>query len=91
MIELVKHRVTPVWLLLVGATALSWWMGTGTQDASNVHQIATLLILVAFIKVRFVIRYFMEVRSAPLALKLATDAWVVLVAGAILTLYWQIV
>jgi hypothetical protein len=30
----------------------------------------------------------MEVREAPLALKLVCDTWVVLVCGAIIYLYW---
>jgi len=86
---LLRHRVTPIWLLLVAATGLSWWMGSdGAGVTADVRLISTIVLVVAFIKVRFVIRYFMEVRTANVWLKLIADAWVVIVCGAVLTLYW---
>ncbi len=86
---LLRNRVTPVWLLLVAATGLSWWMGSDAGGpGSEVRLVASALIAVAFIKVRFVLRYFMEVRTAALPLKLLADAWVLIVCGAVLTLYW---
>ena len=86
---LLRHHVTPIWLLLVAATGLSWWMGSdGGGPETDFRLVSTALIAVAFIKVRFVLRYFMEVRTAALPLKLIADAWVVLVCGAVLVLYW---
>lgn len=87
---LIRNRVTPIWLLLVAATGLSWWMGSdgGATDA-DVRLVSSALIAVAFIKVRFVLRYFMEVRTAALPLKLLADAWVLIVCGAVLALYWS--
>lgn len=74
------------------ATCLSWWLGQDhsvSSDISGDYRIVSSgLIVIAFIKVRIVIRYFMEVREAPLALKLVCDGWVVLVCGAIIYLYW---
>ncbi len=86
---LLRNRVTAIWLLLVAATGLSWWMGSDVDATqADFRLVATALIAVAFIKVRFVLRYFMEVRTAALPLKLLADAWVVIVCGAVLTLYW---
>ncbi|MGR9090952.1 MAG: cytochrome C oxidase subunit IV family protein [Gammaproteobacteria bacterium] len=86
---LLRNRVTPIWLLLVAATGLSWWIGSdGGGPETDFRLVSTGLIAVAFIKVRFVLRYFMEVRTAALPLKLIADAWVVIVCGAVLALYW---
>jgi hypothetical protein len=84
-----RDLTTLVWLLLISATGLSWVLGTDqTGAAFATHGKQTVaIILVAFFKVRLVIRYFMEVRTAPLMLRLACDAWIVLVCGVVLLLY----
>jgi caa(3)-type oxidase subunit IV len=86
MRSLVSQRVVPVWLGLMLVTCVSWWLGTnhGTSD----HKLATVVIMVvAFTKVRFVGMYFMELRQAPLALKLIFQGWCVVVCGVVLGLY----
>ena len=92
MMSLLLKPVSAAWLLLMLATSLSWWLGQdhglSSEQNSNYRIISSGLILIAFIKVRIVIRYFMEVREAPLALKLVCDGWVVLVCGTIIYLYW---
>ena len=89
---LLRNRATPVWILLVLCTGLSWWLGgiTESADALNIRYVSTAMIIVAFIKVRFVIQYFMEVRTAAVALKLLCDAWVLIVFFAIIGLYWRV-
>ncbi len=87
-LSLIKHPATLVWTLLMIATALSWWLGADSPFfGENSFAITTGLMLIAFTKIRFVIRYFMEVRHAPVALRLVCDVWVVVICGAILTLY----
>lgn len=94
MNSLIRHPATPIWLLLMLATGLSWWLGTGSSADSgdgefiNYRHISSLLMIIAFVKVRFVIRHFMEVRSAPLALRLVCDIWVVGVCMVVIGLYW---
>ena len=86
MALLLRNRISVVWLVLVGATFLSWWAGTdhGFDDAET----ASLLVLfVAFIKVRFVGMYFMELRHAPIPLKLAFEAWALVACGVTVGLY----
>src|SRR5437764_13995502 len=61
MVSMLRHRTTVIWLLLVFATAGSWVLGSENRG--------TALMLVAFIKVRLVGLHFMELRSAPLALR----------------------
>ena len=84
-----RHAVTTAWLVLVLATAVSWWLGGGASTASGLStRLATGgLLLVAFVKVRLIVRYFMEVRQAPFALRAGFDAWIGVVFLAVLILY----
>jgi hypothetical protein len=45
------------------------------------------IMLIAAIKVRLVMRHFMEVRRAPLALQFICDGWLLAVTALILTVY----
>jgi Prokaryotic Cytochrome C oxidase subunit IV len=75
-----------VWFVLIAATLLLWYLGAehGVQDA----QLATVLILVvAFIKWRFVGLYFMELRDAPVPLRLIFEAQCVIVCAVVLGVY----
>jgi hypothetical protein len=88
MIPLARTAVTPVWAGLMLATAWSWWLGTDHALGIDDREATTaLIVLVAFIKVRFVGAYFMELRHAPPALRLAFDGWVLATCAAILVIY----
>jgi hypothetical protein len=82
---LLRDRTTLVWLGLVLATVVSWQLGTG-QGLSGESAGVTILVI-AFIKARFVGRYFMEIRDAPRALQVGFDAWVIVVAAALVGIY----
>jgi len=82
-----SHAITVVWLMLVAATAISWWLGTDHSGARDPSQATVSIIVLAMMKVRLVILYFMEIRTAPLALRLLCEAWVVVVCSALLGLY----
>ena len=88
MVSLLRTRVTLVWFLLVMATALSWGMGHGV-GFDNVRHASVAIIAVAFIKVRFVILDFMEIRHAPLFMRIVGIIWVVVVCTALVVLYWH--
>lgn len=83
-----NRRVLFVWLGLVLVTLLSWELGNGFAFSSVASQRFTVasVIVVAFIKVRFVGTHFMDLRSAPWGLRLAFDAWVLSVGGVVLYL-----
>ncbi len=79
-----RDGVTGIWLLLLAITAGSW--AISMQGATSVNAWAAPGILVlSFLKVRLVIRYFMDVRGAPAALKWACDVWIV---ALMLSLLW---
>ena len=79
------RRITAVWVLLVLATLFSW----ESAHVGNDHRLSSSIVLViAFIKVRFVGLEFMELRHAPLPLRLIFELWVILACAALLILYW---
>lgn len=86
MKTLLVSRITLVWMLLVGATALSWELGHGfglpTTRAAGVA-----ILVISFVKVRFVIREFMEIRHAPLWMRAIGDAWLVFITTALVVLF----
>ena len=86
MLQLFRTRATLIWLLLVAATAASWALGHGAgfhalRDAS------VGIIVVAFIKVRFVMLDFMELRRAPVPMRIAAEVWVAAICAALIVLY----
>ncbi|MEQ8690012.1 MAG: cytochrome C oxidase subunit IV family protein [Pseudomonadales bacterium] len=83
-----QRIITVVWMLLSVLTLVSWLFAHSDEVAAvSRHWGVMGILLVTLIKVRFVIRYFMEVNQAPLALKLVTDGWLLVLALALSTLY----
>lgn len=82
---LLKSRIGAVWIGLIVATLISWRIGTD----HGVHaSLATAIVLVvAFVKVRFVGMYFMELRHAPAWLRVAFEAYCLLVCTALIVMY----
>jgi heme/copper-type cytochrome/quinol oxidase subunit 4 len=83
--SLLKSRITLVWLGLIIATIISWIVGT---DHGLAARLATsIVVLVAFVKVRFVGMYFMELREAPLPLRLIFEGYCVVVCSVVIIMY----
>ena len=83
--ELVRKPVSIVWAALMLATCASTWLLSKNSVTPEAATVAIMLI--AAVKVRLVIRYFMEVRQAPLALRFICDGWLLAVTSLILTVY----
>jgi hypothetical protein len=81
--------VTYVWAVLSVITVISWWLGPGHAQGGLVASvpITVAILTLGLIKSRLIIRYFMEVRTAPMWLRIATDAWLIVFWGAVLGLY----
>jgi len=80
---------TYVWLILSAVTVLSWWLGhprAGQPFEASVP-ITIAVLAIGLVKARLIMRYFMEVRTAPVWLRVATDAWLVVLWGAFLVIY----
>jgi caa(3)-type oxidase subunit IV len=82
---LLRSRVTLVWLVLICATLISWRVGTDV--AFHPHFATIVVVIVAFVKVRLVGLYFMELRDAPLLLRILFEAYCVVVCTMILVMY----
>lgn len=82
-----RHATTPIWLLLVLATGLSWWLGH-ESGGDKLRLTATAMIFIAAFKIRLVVRHFMEVGNAPQLLQWLLDTWLGLMILGILGMYW---
>jgi hypothetical protein len=89
VLDLVRHRQTLVWLGLVAATLVSWWLSAAhALDSSTARQVATCAVLVvAFAKVGLVGWHFMELGGAPRVLRGFFAAWVLVVLAVLVGLY----
>jgi hypothetical protein len=85
-----NKRLLTVWLILSAITTLY----IGIDDSAN-HggrarastAVTVSAILLAAVKVRIIMRQFMEVRNAPALLCRLTDAWVAGMAAVMIGLY----
>jgi cytochrome c oxidase subunit IV len=79
-------HATVVWLVLIAATGLSWWL---VERHALTAQVATTAALcIAAFKSRLVLLHFMELRTAPLLWRLLFEAWALLCVGFIVGGYW---
>jgi heme/copper-type cytochrome/quinol oxidase subunit 4 len=77
------------WAVLVALTLISFESAWGLAWLRNPAAAIALVIGVALLKVRIVILNFMEVKAAPWILRGPLEAWVVLIAGGILGLWYS--
>ncbi|MGV0745907.1 cytochrome C oxidase subunit IV family protein [Mycolicibacterium sp. XJ870] len=85
-----QRRITYVWLFLSVITVLSWWtshLSTDSGELSPSVPITVAVLALAAVKCRLVIGHFMEVRTAPAWLRIATDVWLAVLWGAVLVIY----
>ena len=82
------RTTTYAWLVLSAITVVSWWLAPGhTGHAVANAPITAAVVLLGIVKGRIIIRYFMEVRTAPRWLKITTDAWLIVLWATILAVY----
>lgn len=87
MIDLLKTRISLVWCLLIAITIASWGFGHGGGFNDPRHA-GVAVIVAAFVKVRFVLLDFMELRHGPPAMRWAVEVWAVAVCAGLAGLYW---
>jgi caa(3)-type oxidase subunit IV len=82
--QLLHSKTTVVWLGLIIATIVSWQVGThgGSAEVST-----SIVVAIAFLKVRFVGLWFMELKDAPLPLRFIFEGYVVIVGLAVIIMY----
>lgn len=85
MIDRSERRLFLWWAILVAATLVS--VEARATQGSSARAVAMAVLLIAFAKVWIVIWQFMDVRLAPIALKMALAAWVIGVCAGLIGLW----
>jgi hypothetical protein len=83
------RAMTITWIVLCAVTIGTWWLSpahSGVEAVASVS-ISVAVVVLGFIKGRLIIRYFMEVGTAPRWLRLATDGWLLVLWTAVLVIY----
>ena len=89
MTAYLHNRSTYTWAFLTLITLVSWWIGRGHGAEFHIDPaIAVSVLLIALIKSRFVLREFMEVRTAPLWLRRVFDALLFVLFAALFSIYY---
>ena len=70
----------------MAATAISWEVGHGLALAKPRYA-SVAVIVVAFVKARFVILDFMELRTAPPPVRIVAEIWVGSICLALIAMY----
>jgi Prokaryotic Cytochrome C oxidase subunit IV len=85
-----EKRLIVVWLALSAITIAQLGVGSlSGQAALRPNAVITAgVIVIALVKVRIIIREFMEVRHAPVLLCRLTDLWVVVTGVSLLGCYF---
>lgn len=90
MMELLRNRLTFVWLGLVLATVLSFETGSDGVFSADPRLLGVAVLAIAFVKVRYIMLEFMELRHAPLAMRLFAEAWWLAIGAAVVAFYWGV-
>jgi hypothetical protein len=80
--SVLRERVTMVWLGLIVATCVTTWGLSKDLFSPDVAVIG--IFTIAAVKVSYVMLDFMELRYAPIPVRVAFQAWPVAVAAMIL-------
>ncbi|MGI9164689.1 MAG: cytochrome C oxidase subunit IV family protein [Mycobacterium sp.] len=93
MRELVYQRVTVSFALLLVVTVVSFWLTVG-DGAGALNErgpiIWTQVVVLAFVKVRWVMLDFMELRSAPIKMRALCEAWGASLAAVLVATAWLV-
>ncbi|MCX4098090.1 cytochrome C oxidase subunit IV family protein [Nocardia sp. alder85J] len=82
------RTIVLVWAALTAITVVAWRLAPGHSDTAALSKgLVVAIVVLAMIKCRLVIRYFMEVRHAPRWLRLATDTWLIVLWATLLGIY----
>lgn len=77
-------RLCAIWLAMCALTLAA--LAAGEAHLPGAMGVAAV-ILAAMIKVRYVILDFMEIRSAPIALRLVLEGWVILLGTVLILMF----
>jgi hypothetical protein len=86
---LVNQRATYAYAGLLLVTALAFWLTVG-HGAASLNEAQSVIwaevILLAYVKVRWILLDFMELRSAPIRLRLLFESFAIALAAGMITI-----
>lgn len=65
-----------MWLIMVLATTLTYWLGAGHGRPASAGVAVTAMLVIAFLKAWVVGNYFMETRQSPRIYRILFSAWI---------------
>lgn len=75
-----------VWFFLISLTLASWWLGHN-PDHWGAAIVTSTILVITFFKIRLVILHFMEVKRAPITLRLLFESWCFGVCGVLIYIF----
>lgn len=82
MLSYLQGRLALVWAGLVAATVLSLFVSR-EDGATSAEAAGALVLVIGFLKIWVIAREFMDLRSADRRLRLAVQAWTVVVCAVL--------
>lgn len=83
-----RQRVSLLWLVMLLMTLASWSLGIEeVSRPAAASMFGTLVLSIAYIKVRFIGLDFMELRDSPIALRLMFEIYAAAVMLLVIVLY----
>ena len=79
VVLLLQGRYTAVWAVLLAIGLVSFWLGSGHELGATTASV--IVLVVAFIKIRWVGLYFMELKEAPRLLRTVFELYCVVVCA----------
>lgn len=88
MIKTLPRYETFIWAFLVVVSCISWELASGFNFFSDTRLVACAVIVIAFVKTRFVLLDFMALKHAPIAARMFAEVWWIGNCVILTTLYW---
>lgn len=85
MVSVLRKPVSVVWVVLMVLTCASTWMLSKDAFAPTVATVG--IFCIAAFKVRLVMLHFMELKNAPIMLKIVFESWILAATVVILGFY----
>lgn len=85
---MLKFSTNTLWLLLLAATGLTYWLGESGQMGHARMVPVVIIFVVSFFKGLLVIDDFMELRHAPSLWRNLLVGWLGIVISMVLLAYW---
>lgn len=84
-----QQAIAVAWIVMCAITITAWWLSPARSSSPVTPSlpVTAAAIVLGFVKCRLIVRYFMEVNTAPRWLRLATDGWLCALWFTVLAIY----